>query len=118
MQDCGSLYSGITSSTALLANPGAIQTFKCFMLAHQQCRAASLSYTSHSVDTGVTEVYYTASAIDNCELSGKSTPYGILGNGTTTDFRCSAITQELDGLHLHSCEQYGDIVVPASATKA
>ena len=118
MQDCGSLYSGMLSPTALPANPSATQAFKCFVLAHQQCRAASLSYTSHSVDTGITEVYYTANGIGNCELSGKSTPYGILGNRTTTAFRCSATTQELDGLHLHSCEQYGEIVVPASAAKA
>jgi hypothetical protein len=117
MQDCGNLTSGPPLGTNA-SNPGAIQAIQCFVQAHQQCRAASLSYTSHGVDTGVKETYYTANSLGGCGLSGESTSYGLVFGDRTTDFSCSNIIQQADGLHLLSCGQYGDLVVPVWAAKA
>ncbi len=119
LRNCGTLYShfgphpepsGHTISTA--------QVIQCFVQAHQQCRAASLSYTAHGVDTGVRDTYYTANSLGGCGLSGESTSYGMVLRNRTTDFSCNNIIQQADGLHLLSCRQYGDLVVPVWAARA
>lgn len=113
--NCGTLYShfgphptpsGPTSSTA--------QAIQCFVQAHQRCQAASLSYSSNGVDTGSTDTYYTANTLGRCALSGTSQFYGMLRSGTT-DFTCSSLQQQSDGLHLLSCDQFGDQLIPLTA---
>jgi hypothetical protein len=119
IQDCGSLYNASGPRPQTGGDTiGVRQAIHCFVLAHQQCRAASLSYTTHSVDTGVKDTYTTANGLDGCAISGESTFYVVaLHSKTTTDFSCSGLIQKPNGLHLLSCGQYGEIVVPTSAAK-
>lgn len=115
LQNCGTLYSHFgphpepgshTISTA--------QAIQCFVQAHQQCQAASLSYSSNGTDTGSTDTYYTANSLGGCALSGTNNFYGMVRSGTT-DFTCSSLQQKPDGLHLLSCGQFGDQLIPSSA---
>jgi len=83
--------------------------------AHQKCQAASLSYATIGTDTGSSKTYYTANTLGGCALSGTSSFSGMVRSGTT-NFTCNALQQQPDGLHLLSCDQFGDQLIPRAAT--
>ncbi len=113
MQNCGDLYSSFGPRPQPANNNSkALQAMQCFVQAHQQCKAASLSYTEHGMDTGDTETYYTANGLGVCKLSGTSSGFVDVMSRPTTNFSCSSIEQASDGLHFLSCGQYGDQLVP------
>ena len=116
MQNCGDLYSSIgPRPSSAGSNSKAVQAIQCFVQAHQQCKAASLSYTEHGTDTGDTETYYTANGFGRCGLSGTSSGFVDVMQRPTTNFSCSSIVQQSDGLHFLSCGQYGELIVPSSS---
>jgi hypothetical protein len=76
MQHCGSLYSALGPQPAGgKVNNQAVRAIDCFVLAHQQCVAASLSYSTHSLDTGTQDTYYTSNSLGGCGLSGHTSSY-------------------------------------------
>jgi hypothetical protein len=116
MQNCGDLYSALgPRPQSAGSNSKAVQAIQCFVQAHQQCKAASLSYTVHGVDTGDTEIYYTANGLGGCRLSGTSSGFVDVMSRPTTNFGCSGIVQQSDGLHFLSCGNNGEMVVPNTA---
>ena len=116
MQNCGDLYSALgPRPQSAGSNSKAVQAIQCFVQAHQQCKAASLSYTEHGVDTGDTETYYTANRLGGCGLSGTSSGFVDVMSRPTTNFSCSSIVQASDGLHFLSCGQDGELIIPSSS---
>jgi hypothetical protein len=113
MQDCGYISRPFGGPVVPQSGSsgGAKQAIQCFVQAHQQCQAASLASTSHGVDTGTTETFYTANGLGQCGLSLETTNYGIVRT-ITTDDNCSSMVQKPDGLHFLSCGDSPDLLVP------
>jgi hypothetical protein len=59
-------------------------------------------------------LFSTANSLGGCALAGTDNFYGIVRSGTT-DFTCSSMQQKPDGLHLLSCGEFGDQLIPFSA---
>src|SRR5438876_1086010 len=77
LQNCGTLYSSFGPHPEPNGHTiSAPQAIHCFVQAHQQCQAASLSYSSNGTDVGSTDTYYTANSLGGCILSGTSNFYG------------------------------------------
>jgi hypothetical protein len=112
MQDCGDIVSPIGPQSSVDSTK-AMQVIQCFVQAHQQCRAASLAYTSHGVDAGTTETFYTANGLAQCGLSVQTTTYVIPVTSHTSEDNCSGMVQKPDGLHFLSCGDARELVVPA-----
>ena len=112
MQDCGYISSPIGGPVVPQAGSSgrAKQVIQCFVQAHRQCQAASLASTSHGVDTGTTETFYTANGLGQCELSLETTDYGLVRT-ITSDDNCSSMVQKPDGLHFLSCGDSADLFV-------
>lgn len=113
IQDCGDVFGAFNGpvSPAPGTSGSAKQFVQCFVLAHQQCQAASLEYTAHGVDTGTTETFYTANGLGQCGLSLETTGYGLVRTTTTSD-TCASMVQKPDGLHFLSCGDSADAVFP------
>ena len=117
MQHCGSLYSALGPQPAGgKVNRQAVRAIDCFVLAHQQCVAASLSYSTHSLDTGTQDTYYTSNSLGGCGLSGHTSSYVDVLQGSSSDFSCSGLQQHPDGLHFLSCGRFGEQIIPVSAS--
>lgn len=112
MQDCGSVSRspGPRLQTEGNSTPG--QIIQCFMQAHQQCRTASIAYTSFKLDAGFTETFYTANALGQCSLSVKTVNYVVSLTRVTNDVTCSSMAQKTDGLHFF-CDTSGEQVFPS-----
>ncbi|HLG76525.1 MAG TPA: hypothetical protein VKX46_08920 [Ktedonobacteraceae bacterium] len=111
MQDCGSVSRGGGSGLHVTGNSTPEQVIQCFVQAHQQCRAASIAYTSFGIDAGVTETFYTANSFGQCGLSLETDSYVISARNVTNDYTCSNMAQKADGLHF-TCDSLGEQVFP------
>ena len=114
MQDCGSISAPFGGPVTPQAGSGggAKQVIQCFVQSHQQCNAASISYTSHGVDAGTTETFYTANGLGQCGLSVETTTYVVAFRSNTTYDNCSSMVQKPDGLHFLSCGNSADLLFP------
>ncbi len=114
LENCGSLFSHFGPPSEPGGSTTTAQAIQCFVQAHQKCQAASLSYGTIGVDTGSTTTYYTANNLGRCALSGTSSFSGMVRSGTT-DFTCRTLQQQTNGLHLLSCSDFGDQLIPLTA---
>ena len=111
VQKCGSVETSpnglITSATqAKLAE-------SCFWQAYQQCHAATLNFTKHSLDTGAIYAFTIVNTNGQCSISNATQTYIAPHppkSGKT--YTCTGLTQQADGLLFTSCGEVGDIVVP------
>ena len=114
-QDCGQLYATYGRQPPLDANK-VRQAHNCFMLAHQQCRAAMISYSEHGVDTGSTATFRTANRLDGCSLSEEVDTFGMLGE-RNYDYACSDVVQKPDGLHFLHCGDAQEVILPINTAR-
>lgn len=112
MQDCGSVSRGGGRGLYTTGNSTPTRVIQCFVQAHQQCRAASIAYTSFGTDAGVTETFYTANSLGQCALSLETLSYVIPFRNVTSDDTCSSMAQKTDGLHF-ICDSSGEQVFPS-----
>ncbi len=111
LQDCGSVSRGAGPGLYVTGNSTPARIIQCFVQAHQQCRAASIAYTSFGTDAGVTETFYTANSLGQCGLSVETDSYVIPARNVTNDYTCSSMAQRADGLHF-TCDSLGEQVFP------
>ncbi len=111
LQDCGSVSRGGGPGLYVTGNSTPARIIQCFVQAHQQCRAASIAYTSFGTDAGVTETFYTANSLGQCGLSVETDSYVIPARNVTNDYTCSSMAQKADGLHF-TCDSLGEQVFP------
>lgn len=112
-QNCGTLHSnhaGLVSGDKGIAP----QAENCFYSAYHSCQPATLTYETTSVDTGV---------INNLQVKPTTGTCAVFDNvqhfiapkppGATTTYSCGAASLQSDGLHILTCGDVGDILIPA-----
>lgn len=112
MQNCGSVSRGGGPGLYIPGNSTPARIIQCFVQAHQQCRAASIAYTSFGTDAGVTETFYTANSLGQCGLLLETRSYVIPVRNVTNDYTCSSMLQKADGLHF-ICDNVEEQVFPS-----
>jgi hypothetical protein len=112
--NCGSVHSsavGIVPSDKASAQ----KAENCFYQAYQQCRPATLTFTTFEVDTGDIHNFSVKSANGSCAISDGVQHY-IAPNpaGAATIYSCATMQLEADGLHIQTCGDLGTVLVPLS----
>jgi hypothetical protein len=112
-QNCGTLHSnhaGLISSDKSLAP----QAENCFYSAFHACHPATLTYETTSVDTGIINNLQVKTTTGTCSVFD-GVQHFIAPNppGAITTYACGAASLQSDGLHILTCGDAGDIVVPA-----
>ncbi len=112
-QNCGTLHSnhaGLLSSD----KANAPQAENCFYQAYHSCQPATLTYETTSVDTGSINHLSVKTTSGTCALFD-NVQHFIAPNppGATTTYACGSASQQSDGLHILTCGDVGDIVIPA-----
>jgi hypothetical protein len=111
-QNCGTLhsnYAGLMQADKAVAQ----QDETCFFNAYKQCHPATLIYESFGLDAGSINHLAVKSANGSCSLADGVQHY-IAPNpprGTIT-YACASASMQADGLHIASCGDAGDVLVP------
>ena len=115
--DCGALITtGGPSAYDQSNETVGKQEIRCFVHAHQQCAAATLSITYQNVEGAGDVTFRTANNIGRCILSeiayerGFCTIPPVCALVPYIDADCTAMLQQQDGLHFLDCGNVDDSV--------
>lgn len=111
-QNCGAVHT-----MRLLIVPADIDHVKdvenCFWQAFQQCHPATMIFAQNDLDTGTINTFSLQSVNGSCVISdGVQSFVAPRPPSTAKNYTCAGLTRESDGLHFHSCEAAGTIIVP------
>ena len=111
-QNCGSLHSNLTGLIQS-DKAGAMQVENCFFNAYKQCHPATLTYQTVSVDTEVVNHLAVKNKNGSCALTD-AVQHSIAPHplGRAITYSCTSASIETDGLHIASCGDVGDVVIP------
>jgi hypothetical protein len=110
-QKCGQVQIG--PNGALLNAAKVQQIENCFWQAYQHCQPASIIYWRSSVDTGVIRTFSTENKNGKCVLSDAMQHYMAPNPSSLPQtYTCTGMTLQSDGLHVTSCGEDGDIIIP------
>jgi hypothetical protein len=111
-QNCGTLHSNVAGLVES-DKAHAMQDENCFLNAYKQCQPAALTFQSTSLDTGVIHHLAVKSSNGSCSLTDGFQHY-IAPNppGGTITYTCASASMQSDGLHIASCGDAGDILIP------
>jgi hypothetical protein len=116
-QNCGSVHT-IHLLVVPTDQSKAKQIENCFWQAYQQCRPATLMFSSSEVDTGVIHNFSLKSANGACVISdGVQHFIAPRSPGAAKMYTCSSMAMQTDGLHILSCGELGNIVIPVAGTQ-
>ena len=116
-QDCGSVHT-IRLLVVPTDQSKAKQIENCFWQAYQQCRPATLVFSSSGVDAGVIHNFSVKSANGTCMISdGVQHFIAPKSPGAAKMYTCGSMTMQTDGLHILSCGELGNIVIPVAGTE-
>ncbi|GAC1518552.1 MAG: hypothetical protein NVS3B14_20900 [Ktedonobacteraceae bacterium] len=112
--NCGKVQSSLAKHSPT-DKAAAQQAENCFYQAFQQCRPATLTYTTFGVDAGDIHSFSLKSVNGSCTISDGVQHY-IAPNppGATSTYTCATMTKQTDGLHIQSCGSTGTILIPLS----
>jgi hypothetical protein len=111
-QNCGTLHSNI-SGLLQADKSSAMQDETCFFNAYKQCHPATLTYQVTSLDTGVFNNLAVKNSNGSCSLTdGVQHFIAPKPPGAATTYTCSSASMEADGLHIISCGDAGDLLIP------
>lgn len=112
--NCGSVHSshfGISPADKASAQ----KAENCFYQAYQQCRPATLTFSTFAVDAGAIHNLSLKSANGTCAISDGVQHY-IAPNppGAATTYTCATMQLQADGLHIQTCGDMGTVLIPLS----
>lgn len=114
-QHCGSVSALVGPSPSASTNPADAE--HCFAQAYAQCNAATLVYTQHGLDTGVTRTFTILTNGQGCSIQDMVHSYLVAIKGTPPpdlSYYCSGLQQKQSGLVVTGCGQDGDVSIPAA----
>lgn len=114
VQQCGTIHTtprgNVTDTTAAKAAEF------CFSQAYQQCHPAKLGFMLVSLDSGVNRTFTINSNNGKCTITDAAQHYVVPQKpGPVQTYICTGLTTQADGLHLTSCGQDGNVVVPLTS---
>ena len=111
-QNCGSLHSNL-SGLIQSDKASAMQVENCFFNAYKQCHPATLTYQAVSVDTEVVNHLAVKNKNGSCTLTD-AVQHSIAPHplGGAITYTCTSASMEPDGLHIASCGDVGEVVIP------
>lgn len=87
---------------------------ECFAQAYRMCKAASLTYTQASIDTGTKRQFSVVPHGGYCQISEVVTQYTIPAhNDHVTYHTCTSLYQGRYGLYIRNCSADGNVFIPA-----
>ena len=111
VQQCGTIH---TTPQGNVTDTNAAKAAEfCFSQAYQQCQPAKLDYMLISLDSGVNRTFTIKSDNGKCTITDAAQHYVVPQKpGPAQVYTCTGLTTQADGLHLSSCGQDGNLVVP------
>lgn len=88
----------------------------CFWQAYQQCHPATLIYAQNNLDTGTIHNFSLKSENGQCVITdGVQHVIAPHPPQSTTNYTCTGLTRQNDGLHFLSCGEVGNVLVPEAS---
>jgi|SRR5947209_8599102 len=111
VQKCGSVQ---TTPRGLPVNGvTAKQAEACFWQAYQKCQAATLVFTSTSVDTVALHTFSMRRSGQNCSVTDAMQHAIVPAKfSAAKTYTCTGVAAKSDGLHFSGCGEEGDVIVP------
>jgi hypothetical protein len=116
--NCGSVSALLNSGGA---PSGAMpQPMACFLAAYTACTPATLDFTAHGVDTGITHTFsLQRSGTGKCAVADDAQTYSANfggSHGPLQHYACTGVLAHDGALIVQGCGSEGDITIPATAT--
>ncbi|HVB72580.1 MAG TPA: hypothetical protein VNE38_03400 [Ktedonobacteraceae bacterium] len=112
--NCGNVSSSLANHSP--SDKAAAQKAEdCLYQAYQQCRPATLTFTTFGVDAGAINHFSVKSVNGSCTISDGVQHY-VAPNppGATSLYTCATMTRQSDGLHIQTCGELGTVLIPAA----
>ncbi len=116
-QKCGTVHSmrlAIVPADASRAK----DVENCFWQAFQACHPATMVYAQNGVDTGTIHNFSVQSINGKCAITdGVQTFLAPHPASAPTNYTCTGLAQQTDGLHFSACGRVGDVLVPSAGAQ-
>ena len=102
-QDCGKIDYPPFGERDPAVPAASMQVLSCFWHAYQHCRSATISLSSHGIDTGSEDTLTIEHTGQGCYVYESSNGFVNVTRYHHT-FRCASMTQQGENLHLSNCD--------------
>lgn len=114
VQQCGTVHTTPRGSVA--DTKAATAAENCFAQAYKQCQPATLGFVLVSLDSGVNRTLTIKNVNGQCVITDATQHFVVPQTpGPVQTYPCTGLTQQTDGLHLTSCGQDGNLLIPSTS---